>query len=139
MQPKNLWRTTNRNFGKFEGMNKPVDPVTFGRRVRDRRMELGWSQGKLATASGYSQTNIGWIETGKAKDPTKQALRLAQALNTTADWLLYEKGQKELGPPAMTREEIRKALDELPADAQLEFRIAVTEMLANRGIKRKKA
>lgn len=120
-------------------MNKPVDPVTFGRRVRDRRMELGWSQGKLATASGYSQTNIGWIETGKAKDPTKQALRLAQALNTTADWLLYEKGQKELGPPAMTREEIRKALDELPADAQLEFRIAVTEMLANRGIKRKKA
>lgn len=136
-QPKNMWGTDNPKFGSHPGMD--VDPITFGRRVRARRKELTWSQEKLADESGFSQTNIGWIEQGKAKDPTKQAIRLSKALGVNPDWLLYEAGPKETGPIVMTREQLRKAYDQLPAEGQLEVRVIITDVVAKYRSKKKRA
>lgn len=96
-QPKNLCMLTYRNFGKFIGMAGDVDPTEFGQRVRELREELGWSQTKLGKASGFSQSNIGWIEQGSGK-PKKYAIALADALQTSPEWLMYGTGKKNLGP-----------------------------------------
>lgn len=119
-QPKNMLRTRNPNFGKLWGM-KP-DPVEFGRRVRERRDEMRWSQTRLAKEAGMSDTNIGVIERGEMKDPRKQALILAEALLVTPDWLLTGRGQKELIPGVMTREQLQEEYVHLPADIQFEIR-----------------
>jgi transcriptional regulator with XRE-family HTH domain len=124
MQPKNLCRTTNRKIGRFAGM-KETNPTEFGRRVRERRKELGLSQEKLADFSGYSQTNIGWIEKGSAKRPQSQALALAEALKTTADWLLWEIGPKDVGPPILTEDEAKETYHLL----SLEDRAAISEAM----------
>jgi transcriptional regulator with XRE-family HTH domain len=77
-----------------------IDPKEFGRRVRERRQELGMSQTALAAQSGQSQSNIGWIEQGKAKKPKHQALDLVEPLRTSVDWLLYGTGEQRNGPAA---------------------------------------
>lgn len=127
LQPKNLWRTANRNFGSHQGME--IDPVAFGCRVRELRKELGWSQDRLAEEAGQSQSNIGWIEKGGAKDPRKQALALAEALTTTADWLLYAKGPRRTGPRILTTEQISKLYDHLPIEAKATITAAMDKVI----------
>jgi len=116
-QPKNLCRTTNLNFGSFEPM-KEANPIAFGNRVRERRNELGLSQDALADRSGYSQSNIGWVEKGQAKRPHIQAQALAEALWTTSDWLLWEKGPKDSGPPILSAEEFAATYNLLSIEAR---------------------
>jgi transcriptional regulator with XRE-family HTH domain len=65
-----------------------IDPKEFGRRVKERRQELKMSQAALAEKSGQSQSNIGWIEQGNAKKPSKRA------------------GERETGLRLMTDQEI---------------------------------
>lgn len=107
--------------------------------MRELREGFGWSQTKLAKVAGISQTNVGWIEQGNPKDPRKQVLRLAEALNTTAEWLLYAKGPKEIGPHIVTIEEFHREFDELPVEAQLALREVLTEALAKYRAKKKQA
>lgn len=95
---------------------KEANPIAFGNRVRERRKELGMSQEVLADRSGYSQTNIGWIEKGQAKRPHIQAEALAEALWTTSDWLLWDKGPKESGPPILTPAEAQETYDLLSVE-----------------------
>lgn len=83
-----------------------IDPKEFGRRVRERRLELGMSQTALAEKSDQSQSNIGWIEQGKAKKPKQQALDLVEPLRTSIDWLLYGTGERETGLRLMSDAEI---------------------------------
>jgi transcriptional regulator with XRE-family HTH domain len=107
LQPKNLCKQSYAKFGIQSGMKAPsIDPVSFGRRVRERREELGWSQGELGKQSKQSQSNIGWIELGNAKDPEKQALKLARALLLHVDWLLYGTGPRETARPLPSPKEI---------------------------------
>jgi transcriptional regulator with XRE-family HTH domain len=120
--------TTNRDFGSLARM-KEADPSAFGRRARERREQLGISQGQVGKLSGYSQTNIGWIEQGRAKRPRLQAEAIAGALRTTAEWLLWGTGQRETGPPIMTSEEIRASYDLLPLDDRAILTQAMTDML----------
>lgn len=106
-QPKNLWATTNLEFGSIFNMDRyEIDPKEFGRRVKERRTELQMSQPALAEKSGQSQSNISWIEQGKAKKPKQQALDLVEPLRTSVDWLLYGTGQKETGLRPLSDEEV---------------------------------
>ena len=77
---------------------KPVDSAAFGRRLRERREELGLSQAELGAAAGFSQSNIGWLESGVAKRPQRVANELAASLQTTREWLLWKEGPKHVGP-----------------------------------------
>ena len=113
-------------------MKPEIDAKAFGRRVKERRKEFGWSQEQLGDASGYSQTNIGWVEQGKAKDPRKQAMDLAEALQTTQEWLLYETGDKNIGPRLLSDEEIKGLYSDFP----LAERQRISEIFL--GIKRPK-
>jgi len=54
---------------------------TFGDRVRKRRLDLGWSQEKLAEASGLHWTYISSIERGERNISLLNILRVADALD----------------------------------------------------------
>jgi transcriptional regulator with XRE-family HTH domain len=124
MQPKNLWGTANRDFGSISPMDRQeIDPIEFGKRVRARRIELGLSQAELAKSSRQSQSNIGWIEQGKAKKPAKQVLPLVEALRTSTDWLLYGSGEKETGLRLLADHEVA----EIYRDLGFEQRAEVSE------------
>lgn len=106
-------------------MREPINPADFGRRVRELREELRWSQGKLGKASGFSQSNIGWIEQGKGKDPQKQALKLADALGSTPEWLLHGTGDRQTGIRPLSSDELASLYSGLPLLVQMEITEAI--------------
>ena len=54
--------------------------ATFGARVRERRLRLGWTQEKLAERADLHWTYIGQIERGERNLGLVNILRLAVAL-----------------------------------------------------------
>jgi len=63
---------------------------TFGNRVREMRLRLGWTQKDLALASGLTQSAIGNYESGQRVEPSGQALvGLAEALKVSPGWLSH--------------------------------------------------
>lgn len=71
-----------------------MDEITFdtdpkarslGRRIRERRCQLGMSQEVLALAIGTSQATVSRAEKGLAWLPTSSFLRLRVALGLTED------------------------------------------------------
>lgn len=61
---------------------------TFAHRVRQRRVELGLSQEKLAELSGLDRTYISGIERGVRNPTLSTAERVAQALGVPLAWLV---------------------------------------------------
>jgi transcriptional regulator with XRE-family HTH domain len=136
LQPKNLCKTTNQYFGSVPRMRE-CDPKEFGDRVRARRVELGFSQGRLAKASGQSQSNIGWIETGQSKDPRKQVVALAEALWTSQEYLLWGTGIKETGRPLMSGDEVQEAYNSFSLDDRAAVTQAFSKLVEAMAKKRK--
>ena len=97
---------------------KTVDPIKFGARVRERREAKGLSQKALGKLSGYSQTNIGWIEAGTKKRPQGSVMALSEALRCPVEYLLWGTGPKELGPPIMSDKQIREIYKTFPPEDQ---------------------
>jgi transcriptional regulator with XRE-family HTH domain len=130
LQPKYQSRTTNREIGKVRPMDEVIDPKAVGQRMKRRRNDLGLSQAKIGAGlkarglRGYSQQNIVSLESGIIKDPRQAAADLAGPLQTSVEWLLYERGPKEIRPPVLTGDQF----EELPLD----FRVEVTELWARR-------
>jgi len=46
----------------------------IGQRIRKKRLDLGWSQEKLAKASGYSRIYVLKLENGQVESPGIKAL-----------------------------------------------------------------
>ena len=59
-----------------------------GQKVRKRRKELGFTQERLAEASGLHRTYIAGIEAGKRNISLKNLEKLAKALKVSPDDLL---------------------------------------------------
>lgn len=116
-------------------MKEDIDPKAFGRRVKELRKEFGWSQEKLGEASGFSQSNIGWIEQGKGKDPKKQAIALADALGSTPQWLLHGTGDRQTGIRPLTKEQLNAIYDDLPEAV----RMVITEAVKAGAVTKKRA
>jgi len=68
----------------------------FGRRIHQRRIELGMSQKELAKRSGCNQQNLSRIERGEITK-TSYTPQIARALETTSEWLAY--GSERQSPP----------------------------------------
>ena len=63
--------------------------------IKERREQLGLSQGALAKACGVSRQTINAIENNKYDPTLALAFRLAQILGTTVDQLFTPNGQKK--------------------------------------------
>ncbi len=62
--------------------------VMDGKRMRDRRRELGITQAQLAEMVGTAQARISQIENGESEPSIDVLMRLARALGVTTDYLL---------------------------------------------------
>ena len=60
----------------------------FGRRVRERRHTLGWSQIRLAEVAGLHFTYVSSVERGERNISLQNILRLAAALEIDAGELV---------------------------------------------------
>lgn len=83
--------------------------MTLGDRIRSRREELRMSQEELATRLGYkSRSTIAKIESGENDLTQSKIVAFAEALNTTARWLLdYDDSDTTL-PPGAHRPQFKK-------------------------------
>ncbi|HEM8998847.1 TPA: helix-turn-helix transcriptional regulator [Burkholderia cenocepacia] len=69
----------------------------IGRRIKERRQALKWSQAKLAEYAGVSQGTIGHIESGRNQTATTLPL-IARGLGVTVEWLTRDDADQ---PPAI--------------------------------------
>ena len=83
--------------------------MTLGDRIRSRREELRMSQEELATRLGYkSRSTIAKIESGENDLTQSKIVAFAEALSTTARWLLdYDDSDTTL-PPGAHRPQFKK-------------------------------
>lgn len=128
----------NRNFGNQWNMSQPIDPIAFGRRVKEKREELGLTHVTLGKKAGFSRSNIGWIESGDGKDPRKQVLKLAEPLRTTPDWLLYGKGVRDVAPPPLSADELALNYEKFPLEDRDAITALASEIIARLSKKRSK-
>ena len=63
-------------------MAEPLSPACeeFGRRLQQRRHELGWSQERVAEESGLHWTYVGQVERGERNVSLRNILKLLHAL-----------------------------------------------------------
>ena len=60
-----------------------------GRRIKDRRIELGWTLDELAAKVGYSdKSTLSRVENGKTDMPLKKLDKIAQVLDVTPAYLI---------------------------------------------------
>ena len=60
----------------------------FGQRMRERRIELDYTQQELANLTGLSRSYIGEIETGRRNITLKNAAKIARALKAEVAYFL---------------------------------------------------
>jgi SOS-response transcriptional repressor LexA len=70
----------------------------IGVRIRERRERLGWSQTKLATLAGISQSFLWRIETGRWTASWETYIKLAGALGVSIDSFLLSHSNVEDAP-----------------------------------------
>lgn len=58
--------------------------------LKSKRVEMGWSQQRLAAESGVGQTTISAIERGAMNPTVEVALKLAKTMNTSLDDLFLK-------------------------------------------------
>ncbi|RJF91953.1 XRE family transcriptional regulator [Noviherbaspirillum saxi] len=92
-----------------------LSTMSFSARVIGLRKQKGLTQQSLADASGIHVQQIKRYEAGSAQ-PTAEALKkLALALHVTADFLLFEEGERELDDDLKLRFE---AIAAMPSEEQ---------------------
>ena len=72
-----------------------LDLKTIGSRIRALRKQHGWTQEALAERADLSVPFLSHIERGKKSAGLSTLIKLAAALDTTVDFLLFE------SPPAV--------------------------------------
>lgn len=81
---------------------------TLGQRIKEKRLELNWTQDELCTRARISKGFLSDIENGKQKIGAEKLLDLATVLGTTLDYLMTGSGgeveQEQIQvPPALAK------------------------------------
>lgn len=90
----------------------------LGSRITELRKAKNWSQSDLAAKVGVSYAQIGRYETKDAQPPAAVLKKIADALDTTVDFLLNGNTEDKAKASLIDAEVIRyfKEVDNLPAD-----------------------
>jgi len=91
---------------------------TLGNRIIELRKAKNWSQTHLADQVGVSYAQIGRYETKGAQPPAEVVKKIADALDSTVDFLLNGNNEDKAKASLNDAEVIRyfKEVDNLPAD-----------------------
>lgn len=73
------------------------DYMTTGNKIKQRRLELGWSLRELAKRMGYAnQSTVSRIEKGEIDVPQSKVVKFAEVMGTTVAFLMdWEETQKK--------------------------------------------
>ena len=99
--------------------------MSIGSRIKEKRIERGWSQRELAAKMNYSNhSTIGKIETDKVDIPQSRVVQFANVLGTSIAYLMgWEEDEKKGQPEASELSARKKAFIqkvEGMSDAQIE-------------------
>ena len=91
-----------------------MDRTEFGHRVRVARTRRRLTQAQLGERLGVGRSAVSGWEKGRSAPPQDRLFEMANALGTTADWLLGRQGRIEdeldpglfAGAPAVRRPEV---------------------------------
>jgi transcriptional regulator with XRE-family HTH domain len=110
--------------------------MTFGRKLRQLREELGWSQDELGERAGLHGRHVGRLEIGGALPGTATLLALARALGASIDGLLGNDQERRstVRPEAAQDRELGRRMRQLARLPEEERRaiFAVIEAFAAR-------
>lgn len=97
--------------------------LEVGKRIKQRREELGLTQDELATRTGYkSRSSINKIERGGNDLPQTKIVAFAQALRTTPSYLLgWEDDPIDYDDPDIVSELRTDILDHFDGDAKAAY------------------
>ena len=90
---------------------------SVGERIRERRLELGWTQDKLASEAKISAGFLSDLETGKRNVGADNLLEISHALGVSLDFLM--KG--ELSKPSSGSIHVPASLSEFAKLEKLSF------------------
>lgn len=68
---------------------------SVGERIKERRLDIGWTQDQLCTKAGLSKSFLSELENGKRSVSAANLLDIARALNVSLDYLMTGKASKE--------------------------------------------
>lgn len=69
---------------------KELDYVVIGKRIRDAKKKLGFSQEMLGEMVGLSTSHVCHIECGRTKPSLQSIVQIANALHTSVDKILSD-------------------------------------------------
>lgn len=78
-----MTKSTNATVGTMDDVNG------FGKRLRERRAALGWTQHELAKRMDIAQMEVSAYERGVTKPKIERAVLMAQVLGVTSAWLVF--------------------------------------------------
>lgn len=108
--------------------------VDIGRRIRERRARLGWTQDRLAKEAGIPRPTLANYEAGRREPDLETVQKLAHALNTSMSYLVGETDDPS-PPPRMGIAAHREGVEPgepLEARLQLIIERAVREAIKER-------
>lgn len=71
---------------------------SVGERIKQRRLDLGWTQDQVCTKAGLSKSFLSELESGKRSVSASNLLNIARALSVSLDYLMTGKASED--PPA---------------------------------------
>lgn len=110
-----------------------------GDRIKQRRLEIGWTQEQLCTQTGLSKSFLSELENGKRSVSASNLLDIARALSVSLDFLMTGKASKE----KPTDVAIPSSLANFAADAGISMRQTLMlldmhkQIVAHRSTKKK--
>lgn len=108
------------------------DCMSLGKRIVERRMELGLDQADLVRLSKVKQGTLSKYENDKVESPkTPLLLRIAAALETTPEYLMHGTGQKNLHDATGSIQELLDEAKKKSPDA-LAMLLAAAKALPNK-------
>ncbi len=113
--------------------------ASVGDRIKQRRLDLGWTQDQLCTKAGISKSFLSDLENGKRSVSATNLLDIARTLSVSLDYLMTGEASEE--PPADVP--IPSSLARFAAEERLSFRQTMMlldmqkQIVAHRSAKKK--
>ncbi|HKI61823.1 MAG TPA: helix-turn-helix transcriptional regulator [Mariprofundaceae bacterium] len=106
--------------------------MTFGERLKSRRIQINETQQSLAEKVGMTKASISGLELGSSKKPSSEnLLPLARALGVNPEWLITGKGQMQ--SDSVREPSAEYALPRIPwPDRPEQINMAMIEDIARR-------
>lgn len=97
--------------------------MSIGQKIKQRRMELGWSQRDLAAKMGYNNNStVARIENGKVDIPQSRIVKFSEVLGVSIAYLMGWEEEIKVDPVGMVERHFEIIMDEDISDIFDDFK-----------------